>query len=72
MAMLGNRTRSPMARARHHTIVQSQNVAAANVRASSDAAVVEDAVSGINGTLGNQQEQINELGVRVGDLEDIP
>ena len=70
--MLGNRTRSPIALARHQAAATSQNVAAANVRASSDAAIVEEVVSDISATIGNQQEQIDNLGVRVGNLEDIP
>ncbi|MGA1851997.1 hypothetical protein VH570_14285 [Sphingobium sp. HT1-2] len=70
--MLGNRTRSPIAISRYRAASTSQNAAAANVRASSDAAVVEDQVGTINSTIGRQQDQINDLGVRVGDLEDIP
>lgn len=70
--MLGNRTRSPVALARHQAAATSQNVAAANVRASSDAATVGAMVGDINTAIGNQQDQIDNLGVRVGDLEGIP
>lgn len=72
MAMMGNRTRSPIALARHQSAATAQSVASANVRASSDAATVEETVGSINGAIATQQAQINDLGVRVGDLEDIP
>ncbi|MFX4085647.1 hypothetical protein ACKU27_11145 [Sphingobium yanoikuyae] len=72
MAMMGNRTRSPVALARHQSAATAQAVAAANVRASSDAAIVEENVVGINDAISAQQDQIHDLGVRVGDLEDIP
>lgn len=72
MAMMGNRTRSPVALARYQAAATAQAVASANVRASSDAAVVEDAVGTIDVRIDSQQDQIDNLGVRVGDLEDIP
>ncbi len=61
-----------MALARHQAAATAQAVASANVRAASDAAIVEEVAADINVQLGNQQDQIHDLGVRVGDLEDIP
>lgn len=70
--MMGNRTRSSIALARHQQAATAQNVAANVVRAASDAAVTEEAVATLNTTVAAQQDQLTDLGIRVGDLEDIP
>lgn len=70
--MLGNRTRSSVALARHTAAVTAQNVAATIVRAASDSAVVVEAVTNVNEAVEAQQDQLAALDSRVGNLEDIP
>lgn len=70
--MLGNRTRSSVARARHVASATAQNVAANVVRVNSDAAVASEALVPITEASIAQQEQLAELSARVGDLEETP
>lgn len=70
--MIGNRTRSPIALARHQAAATAQNVAATVVRSASDALVAAEAAAEANAMLGAQQERLDSVEQRVGDLEDIP
>lgn len=70
--MLGNRTRSPVALARHNNLALAQNGAANIVRAASDSAVVVEAITSVNEAVEAQQDQLAALDSRVGNLEDIP
>lgn len=70
--MLGNRTQSTRAIARHQAAATAQSVAASLVRTSSDAALVTEVIQEINQSLLDQQEQLQSIDQRVGDLEDIP
>lgn len=70
--MIGNRTRSTVALARHQAAATAQNVAATVVRSASDAAVSQANTAMINQELQQQREDLLGLNERVGNLEDIP
>ncbi|MFY9349302.1 MAG: hypothetical protein WAO77_03055 [Sphingobium sp.] len=70
--MIGNRTRSNVARARYDRSAAAQNVAATAVRAASDAGVNGAAVVEVKDRLDEQETYLADLETRLGNLEDTP